>query len=348
MILNSYAVLDGFVTLLRLGLGILVVYISAASLWRYYSGAGRPEIRWLAEERSNLLFLLAGLLLILNIASWPLLYLLLQSYVSQWPGIMCIYGVTRIGAGSVGPSRFLPLLLTALQTMKPALVFISGSWLVLHWINRQTRTAPLTGRVLFIIFAAGLFAISDAGAEAAYLFIPKKEQFPSYGCCAQAFDSISAANRFLPKAWIEEKDTPAVLTLYYAVNLAVIVTLGGSIWLRPSQRLGWRLLPLLALATASMIVSAVFLIDVAAPRLLHLPFHHCPYDLIPRAPESLLAIALYCAGCLAVGWACVADWMGVHFESEAILPNIVRGWLQLAFFAYLGSLLMITLELALV
>src|SRR5262249_14975946 len=164
MIVNSYAVLDGFVTLLRFGLGILVVFVSATSLWRWYSGAGRPEIRCQTEERSNLQLLLAGLLLVLNIASWPLLYLLLQSYVSQWPGIMCIYGVTRIGAGSIGPSRFLPLLLTALQTMKPALVFINGSWLVLHWINRQTRTAPLTGRVLFIIFTTGLFATSDAGA----------------------------------------------------------------------------------------------------------------------------------------------------------------------------------------
>ena len=55
----------------------------------------------------------------LGLASWPLLYLLLQSYVPEWPDVMCIYGVTRVGAGSVGASRFLPGLVTALQVLKP-------------------------------------------------------------------------------------------------------------------------------------------------------------------------------------------------------------------------------------
>jgi hypothetical protein len=281
------------------------------------------------------------------VVSWPLLYLLLQSYVSEWPGIMCIYGVTRIGAGSIGPSRFLPPLLTALQITKPALIFLSGSWFVLHWINRQTRTAPLTGRVLMLAFVAGLVGTGDAAAEAAYLWIPKKEQFPPYGCCAAAFDSISAANRFLPKAFVEEKDATALLALYYAVNSAVIAALGGTIWLRQTRSFGRRLLPLVTLVAISMIVNAVFLVDVAAPRLLHLPFHHCPYDLIPRAPESLLAVALYCAGCLAVGWACIADWLGRHVETRAIAPKVVHAWLQLAFFSFLGSMVMMTLELML-
>src|SRR3954447_3858665 len=131
--------------------------------------------------------MMAGLLLAVNVLSWPVLYLLLQSYVPEWPGVMCIYGVTRVGAGSLGPSRFLPALVTTLQAMKPALIFLSGAWFVLHLVNRRTRTAPLTGRVLLLVVLLGLVAAGDAGVELAYLAIPKKEVFLSAGCCTEAF-----------------------------------------------------------------------------------------------------------------------------------------------------------------
>src|SRR4051794_36975076 len=114
MILNAYSVLDAFVALLRLPLGLLAVALGAAA-WRRWHRLAGPEDRKPLEDRNYLLSLLALLVLGLNLAAWPLLYLLLQSYVPEWPGVMCIYGVTRIGAGGVGSSRFLPGLLTALQ-----------------------------------------------------------------------------------------------------------------------------------------------------------------------------------------------------------------------------------------
>jgi hypothetical protein len=137
-------------------------------------------------------------LLGLNVVSWPILYLLLQSYVAEWPDVMCIYGVTRIGAGSIGVSRFLPPLVDAPQATKPALVFLSGAWFVLYLLNRRARTVPLTGRVLLVLLAAGLLAAADAAAEVAYLTIPKKEEFLSAGCCTEVFDGPSRASRFLP------------------------------------------------------------------------------------------------------------------------------------------------------
>ena len=82
------------------------------------------------ERNAYLMMTLALVLLGLGLASWPLLYLLLQSYVPSWPGVMCIDGVTRIGTGSLGASRFLPGLLTALQVFKPLLMLMGGAWLV--------------------------------------------------------------------------------------------------------------------------------------------------------------------------------------------------------------------------
>ena len=274
MILNAYAVLDGAVSLLRLGLGLLVL-ILWASAWRAWRRRSADlEGRKALEDRCYLLFMLSGLLVILNVISWPLLYLLLQSYVPQWPGVMCIYGVTKIGTGAAGPSRFLPPLLATLQAMKPALVFLSGAWFVLYLVNRGTQTAPLTGRVLLALLAAGLLAAADAGSEIAYIAIPKKDE-PAYeGCCTEAFDSASGVSRFLPPAPAGTDRGPWLYGAYYAVNggMALALAVAG---LRRRLAPVW-LAPLLLGAAASVAVIFVFLLDAAAPRLLHLPYHHCP------------------------------------------------------------------------
>ena len=345
MILNAYAVLDGAVSLLRLGLSLLVL---ALWLWAWVAwrrrGAG-PERRQAAEDRCYLLFMLGGLLLALNVLSWPLLYLLLQSYVPEWPGVMCIYGVTQIGAGTVGPARFLPPLLAALQAMKPALVFLSGAWFVLYLVNRGTRTAPLTGRVLFALLAAGLLAAADAGSEIAYLVIPKKEEFASGGCCMGVFDAESGASRFLPPTPGGADPTPWLYGGYYAVNGLILLALGAAS-LRRRVPGAW-LAPLLLSAAASVAVNGLFLIDAAAPRLLHMPFHHCPYDLVPKAPQSLAAVALFLGGAFCVGWAGVAAWFGDGPESRPLLPAATGRLLRLAFLGYLGSVVLLSVELAL-
>src|SRR3954454_9138633 len=143
MILNTYAVLDAFLSLLRGMLGLLVLWLGVSAWWTWLRRPPGPEGRKELEDRGYLLFLLAGLLLALNVLSWPIFYLLLQSYVPEWPEAMCIYGVTKIGLGSLGPARFLPTLVTALQATKPFLVFLSGAWFVLYLVNRRTHTEPL-------------------------------------------------------------------------------------------------------------------------------------------------------------------------------------------------------------
>ncbi|HEY7308756.1 MAG TPA: hypothetical protein VH643_05255 [Gemmataceae bacterium] len=299
------------------------------------------------EDRSHLLLLLAAVLLWLNVVSWPVFYLLLQSYVPQWPGVMCIYGVTRIGTGSLGTARFLPPLVTSLQALKPILVFLSGAWFVLHLLNRRTRTAPLTGRVLLVLLASGFVAVADAAAEGAYLVIPKKEVFLSAGCCTDVFNEESRADRFVPKGLVGEERTPRLYAVYYAVNLGMVLALAVGVRLfRRRLALGW-LAPLALMVAITAAVNAVFLIEAAAPRLIHMPDHHCLYDLVPRAPESLAAVALFVLGAFAVGWACVAGWLGNGPESRAFLAGTIPRLLYLGLLGCLGSLVILSVELAL-
>src|SRR6187200_2055811 len=126
MLINSYAVLLAFVALIRLVLGIFLIVQGVRTWWEVR--VGRPNFdRSAVSDRYYLLALSALLLLTLNLVSWPLFYALLQSYVGEIPGVMCIYGVTRVGEGSLGRARYLPTLTSLLQWTKPLLVFIGGS-----------------------------------------------------------------------------------------------------------------------------------------------------------------------------------------------------------------------------
>jgi hypothetical protein len=342
MIINAYAVLDGFLGVLRFGFGLLAIYLAVVAWSASRRGDdGRPQAR---EERGTLLVLTASVLFILSLVSWPVFYLLLQSYVPVWESVMCIYGVTQIGTGSVGAARFLPGLLVAMQLLKPALVFAGGAWLVLHVLNGRTPSGPLAGRTLLALLVVGVLATADAGAEIAYLVIPKKEEFVTGGCCTAAFDSAGGASRFVPRAWIGESDRPVLNGLYYALNG------GAALALFAALRFGWMrkwLGILFGLLVLSVGFNALFLVEAAAPVLLHLPYHHCPYDLLPLVPESMVAIGLFVLGAFAVGWACVASWLGRHQETEALAPPMVARLLSLGLFGYLGSLVMMSLELAL-
>src|SRR5207248_2412367 len=106
---------------------------------------------------------------------------------------------------------------------------------------------------------------------------------------------------------------------YYAANLGMILALALCAWLWRRRPAPLSLLPLLLGASLALAVNAVFLVEVAAPRLLHLPFHHCPYDLVPQAPEGVLAVALFLLGTFAVGWAGVVGWGGRSSEAAPFL-----------------------------
>src|SRR5438067_419399 len=223
MILNTYAVLAAFLALLRLVLGGAVVAAGVAGLRHR---AATPDDRTRDEDRGTLAFLLALLLVGLGVASWPLLYLLLQSYVPEWPGVMCVYGVTKIGEGSLGPSRYLPDLLRGLQAAKPALVFAGGAWVALYLLNRRTRTGPLRGRLFALLIPLGALAAADAAAELAYVAIPKKEEFPTAGCCTAT--RADEADRFRPTGLTGEADRPWVTAAFYGANLSLVLALAAA------------------------------------------------------------------------------------------------------------------------
>jgi hypothetical protein len=326
------------------------------------------------EDRNYLLSLLALLLLALNLGSWPLLYLLLQSYVPEWHGVMCIYGVMRIGEGSAGSSRFLPGLLATLQSLKPLVVLGSGAWFVLYLVNRRTQTGPLLGRTLLALVVCGVLTLADAAVELAYLFIPKKEVVYSTGCCSGVFEDRSGLWGMITAAVGGPSARPWLHAANHATALAMAAALfvcgrlfgigsapapsscsrcstPGTAEHGPALRLVSAparaehgpalrragLLPLLVGACVTLVAGLLFLVEVVAPTLLQMPGHHCPYDLISAAPEGLLGFVLLVAGAFLVGWACVAGWFARCPQTEPFVGNAVAWLLFLGGWCYLGS-----------
>jgi hypothetical protein len=343
VILNTYAILDGCVALLRLGLAAVVV-AGALPIWRRWRTADLEDRNHL-ESRGYLLFMMASFLVVLNIASWPLLYMLLESYVPEWPGVMCIYGVTQVGVGSVGMSRFLPGLLLTLQLLKPLLIFAGGVWAMLYLAHRNTAGSPLMRRVLLGLIGMGMLAALDAAAEIAYLLIPKKEEALAVGCCMDP--PWDADTRFLPTPIVGNQGRSWLIGAWCAVGACLSARLLGvvrSIASRPR-------IPNLTLlwfgAGLFLFLHVFFVIDVLAPTLLHLPHHHCPYDLVARAPESLLGVAAVVLGSFAVGWSWLATWLAACPETRSFLGEGVRRLLVFGFFCYLGGMTMLVIELIL-
>ena len=345
MILNAYSILDFFIVILRLLLGVVVLSLASIS-WKRLSSESSPEKKKTQEDRLYLLFLASLLLLAINMISWPLLYLVLQSYVPEWPEVMCIYGVTQIGAGSEGVSRFLPRLITTLQFVKPVLVFMSGAWFVLYLVHRQSRSAPLVGRLLVLLMIVGVLAVGDALVEAAYLVIPKREVFVEAGCCTEALAEASRASRFLPQAMFGSDYQRWLSAAYYGINLCMILGLGFHARFARSRRGRTGLLFLVLGAVISLLTNWIFLVEIASPALLHRP-HHCPYDVLQAIPESLIAVALFFVGCFAVGWAACAAWLGNCSETIPVLGIFIRKTLSVALFCYGASLMILSMELAL-
>jgi hypothetical protein len=342
MILNAYAMLDVFVSALRFIVATVVVAQSITA-WRLIAASPSPENKAALEDRYYLIALLAFLLLILNVISWPLLYLLLQSYVPRWPQAMCIYGVIQVGSGSHGIAQVLPWLLRALELIKPALVFGSGVWFVLHTINRQTAASSLIGRVLAVSMALGVLAAAESLIELSYLSIPKVEQHPPMGCCLSVLTAGSAA-LYSPNGLASPNMRRYFWPAFYGVNAAVILALCMIVMRTKHWRL-WLGAALFATAVAAP-VATVFWIDIVAPALLSKPDHHCLYDLIAEAPASFAAFAIFMASGFAVGWASVAAWCSGGNAMAPITPHVVRRCSFVALAGYLSSIAIVSTNLA--
>ncbi len=337
MILNAFTVIQIFIGCLSI---LLMAWAGLLSLklavqWKRSS---TPEDRAFIEDRSHLVLLVAVVVLGIRLFSWPLYYATLQSFVSDIDGAMCIFGVTQVQR----------TLTRASELLKPVSFFVVVGWLALHFLDQQTRSSALMGRKLLLLSAVAVVVALDSSLDIAQMLTISPDRIVS--CCTTVTDVLNRPTKLVPQAAFGPNFSTLLGTGYYATNIFMILLLGvfyvrmNSERAFPGRRLASAFVFLVALFNAGLFVLAE--IEIHAPRIMNLPYHHCLYCLWQYVPDTILMYAFFIVATSATGWSFVLDMFGRSEESMEVLNRYITRLYGLALVCYAASLTMNSVHLA--
>jgi hypothetical protein len=140
----------------------------------------------------------------------------------------------------------------------------------------------------------------------------------------------------------------ALQVLFFITHIALIGFVGLSLILGKTlfqKRLVLGLLFLFALLNAILFLLSQ--IEVFAPNIMHLPFHHCLYCLWQYVPDSIAMYLFFILGTFAVGWGFTTALLGRVGEAAEHLLRYLRKIFSFAFFFLSLSLIMLIIHLLL-
>lgn len=332
MILNALSITMIFIGVLS---ALLAIWggISSLILYRKWKRSSRPEEKTSLEDRSYLVFLIMVIVLLIRLINWPLFYGTLQSFIHDIEGAMCIFGVTQV---KVSLTRFL-------EFLKPITFFLIGGWLILHILDRATKTSPLIKRELLLLSVISLFVLIDSMGDILLMIGIAPESLVS--CCTTVTDILNRPTRTTPEAFFGPEYAQSLQVLFFITHLALMGFIGVSLKFRIFRRLTLGLLFLFAILNAFVFLLSQ--VEVFAPRMMHLPFHHCLYCLWQYVPDSIVMYLLFILGTFSVGWGFTTDLFGKIGEASDLLPNYLRKIYWFAFFFLLASLILLIIHLLL-
>ena len=330
MILNALSITMIFLGVLSV---LLTIWGGTSSLilYRKWKRPSRPEEKTSLEDRSYLVLLIMVIVLLIRLINWPLFYVTLQSFVSDIEGAMCIFGVTQVKPGL---TRFL-------EFLKPITFFLIGGWFILHILDRATKTSPLMRRKLFLLSIISLLVLIDSLGDIFLILGIAPESLVS--CCTTITDILNRPTRTTPEAFFGPEYAHPLQVLFFITHLALMgfigVTLKSKIFRRPILGL------LFLFAILNAFIFLLSQIEVFAPRMMHLPFHHCLYCLWQYVPDSIVLYLLFILGTFSVGWGFTTALFGRQGEAADLLPGYLRKIYSFAFFFLLASLIMLIIHL---
>ncbi len=279
------------------GLGLVLALLASAA-WLRLALRPVPKEEG-APDEAYLVFLLLLTAFGLRVLAWPLSYIALDSAVPHVAGAMCIYGVTRL----------VPLWANLLQGLRPLLLLALGGWIALRLTSSArerctpggTPRRPLAERVLLPLSLTLL--VLDCLLEFAVL-LSLRPGIPVY-CCGSVYDLPDRFSALLPGSLFGAQHAHLLLPILHVCGLlcALVCLIAGVAALRgrwlthPWRRLrtaaSLLLLPLLLAFVAAASIAGM---EVMAPRLTGLPFHHCLYCLLGKtAAGPWMAVSLAAA-----------------------------------------------------
>jgi hypothetical protein len=330
MILNALSITMIFIGALS---ALLAIWggISSLILYRKWKRPAAPEEKSSLEDRSYLILLIMVIVLVVRLINWPLFYVTLQSFISDIEGAMCIFGVTQVK----------PSLTLFSEILKPITFFLIGGWLILHVLDRATKTSPLMRRKLFLLSIISLLVLIDSLGDIFLILGIAPESLVS--CCTTITDILNRPTRTTPESIFGPEYAWPLQAFFFITHLALIGFIGVSLKFKTFRK------PILGLLFLFSFLNAILFllsqIEVFAPRMMHLPFHHCLYCLWQYVPDSIVMYLLFILGTFSVGWGFTTELFGRQGEAADLLPGYLRKIYWFAFFFLSASLMMLLIHL---
>lgn len=340
MIVNIYTLVMLFLGLGSLSLGGFLLYTTLKTLLCFPANVSL-EKKSAFEQKGYLIFLLAGVAISVRMFSWPWFYFMLQSFVSEVPGAMCMFGVTRI----------LPNTVTFLQIIKPVSFFIMGGWLLCYYVDKSIPTAPLARKNLFFLLPVCVVLLVDSGADIYYVL--RMKPLMSVSCCATFFDVPLRPSAMIPQAIFGEHFQNVLFLLYYLTNILLIALLSVSLskkWTSLTS-LSRKIIIYSQAVVGSVNIPIVIysFFENVAPRLMQLPLHHCIYCFLGKGivPDAPIMLGLFIIGTFAIGWMGILRLMCRSTETQSVIERLLKRVNGVSVFCLLTSLVMVTTHLIL-
>lgn len=338
MIVNIYTLIMLFVAFVSLFLGGFLLYATIKSLLSF-KAIVPLEAKSRFEQKGYLIFLTACVAIAIRMLAWPWFYFMLQSFVPEIPGAMCMFGVTQI----------LPSTVTFLQIVKPIAFFIMGGWLLCYYVDTSTPTAPLARKNLYFLLVVCGVLLIDSIADISYVL--RMKPLMSVSCCATFFDVPLRPSAMIPQAIFGSQFQHILYILYYATNIALIALLFTTLLKKWQSLLSLPENSILysqaAIAIVNIPVVIISFFEIIAPKLMQLPYHHCIYCFMGNGtvPDSPIILGLFIIGTFAVGWMGILRFFCKNGEAQPIAERLLIKINNVAAFCLLASLSMVTIHL---
>ncbi len=328
MILNTFALTTLFIGAISLLLTVGSVF-SALYFYRQSKRCEGADEKARMELRIHLSLLLLFTAFLLRLVSWPLFYMLLQSFVPSVTGAMCIFGVTRV----------MPAYIAFLQILKPLAFFLVGGWLIHYGLDHSLKAHPLAQKGIMFLAAASAVAAIDCAAEILFVFLFTPPGV-AVSCCTAVSDLVMPSVPLLPKALLSPQYRHLLIGAYHGINFILVGLLGIMIWRKYTKPLLLSLLVFIVLTNG--LVSYGAFKEYLGPRIMHLPDHHCLYCLLQYRPISIAIIGLLVLGYFLAMWPRLLCRLASE-EARANLSLLIPGLLKFSAGCILVSWLLATI-----
>ena len=329
-----------FVAFLSLSLGIFLLYTTTKTLISFKSILP-TETKSRFEKKGYLIFLAACVTLSIRMIVWPWFYFMLQSFVSEIPGAMCMFGVTQV----------LPSTVTFLQIIKPISFFIMGGWLLCYYVDKSLPTTPLARKnLLFLLIVCGVLLADGIGD---IYYVIRMKPLMSVSCCATFFDVPLRPSAMIPQAIFGKNFQKILFIVYYVTNIILIALLFTSLSKKWASLASLRKIVLYSQYAIGIINIPVVIytyIENIAPKLMQLPYHHCIYCFMGNGmvPDAPIMLGLFVIGTFTIGWMGILRLMCIKGDAQPVTERLLSKVNNVSAFCFLASIIMVTIHLILI